>query len=161
MRGKTIAAGTCNVPIDAPLLPASLVFCYNFTMRLVFRLLLLAMAGLSTSAFAALPDPHSLADRYKSSLQQMRSEDDLVQFVSKKIAPDFGLASTLVSFSNDLTNGHYSKQMQQLINMPVMKWNGNWGMLERYELEDMQRIVNKNAAGTGDRADHTSARSTR
>ena len=103
------------------------------------------MAGLSTSAFAALPDPHSLADRYKSSLQQMRSEDDLVQFVSKKIAPDFGLASTLASFSNDLTNGHYSKQMQQLINMPVMKWNGDWGMLGRYELEDMQRIVNKNA----------------
>ena len=112
-------------------------------MRFGLILMLLSLSVMMSVATAA-PDPHSLADRYKSSLQQMRSEDDIVQFVTKNVAPDFGLASSLVSFSENLAGGSYTKQIEQLTNMPRMKWNGDWGMLGRYELEDMQRIVNKN-----------------
>jgi len=114
----------------------------RFRRRFCYFMLMALWVAIGDARAAA--DPMALADRYKSNLKTMRSEDDVLRFMSTTVAPNFGLEGALIAFGEGIAGGTYTKKIQQLINMPRMKWNANWGMLGRYELEDVQRIVNKN-----------------
>jgi hypothetical protein len=98
---------------------------------------LVVLALVSPVVYSKTPDPGEPSQRYSSKLKTLRSEDDVLKFVVTDVIPHYGLENALLTFSQGVAGGSYTKQVEQLLNIPRMKWNADWGMLGRYELEDM------------------------
>lgn len=89
-------------------------------------------------------DPDSILTKHKARFEFLKSTQDFVQGmenISQQVAPELGMTGAMASFLSTLSGGGYTKQLQQIMEIPVQRWN--IAGMGYYEIENVKRTVTR------------------